>query len=60
MKKGIFSALLAVLLTVAFSFSFISCKKADAPEDEAVTEEKAPADEAKKEDAKEEAKEEKK
>ena len=55
MKKGIFSALLATLLAVAFSFSFVSCKKADAPKEEAV-EEQAPADDAAKKEATEEVK----
>jgi hypothetical protein len=57
MKKGIFSALLATLLAVAFSLSIVSCKKPDAPKEDEAVEEKAPAtDEAKKEETTEEAK----
>ena len=49
--KKIFSIMMISLVAVAISFS--SCKKADQPADEAVTEEKAdvaaPAEEAKEE-----------
>ncbi len=46
MRKSILTLLLVSIFAFTFSFGLIGCKKADAPEDEATTEEAAMEEES--------------